>query len=369
MKPVAAAVNYVLALVFAAAVVFTLIGTDNEGLRGIHLMVMAHPDDELQGWATLTNDPTVYTVLLTMTNGEATVRCGPDAAARALRTDLGERPVQTEGLEPGSPACRDLRLESWNAFLDEAAGTTVSARLGAQVVEHTWTVQGRPARAWIGDAGARIALDLGDGALKSTMVAAATEEVLQRRGEDLPDLRLDFITSAAYHNDPDGTPTTSSPAAFPYAHPDHLAVTEAAFSLAPLARGGSWIVTHPFDPRATHVLRMDRERYESLMALGTGPDNVWQGWRRPTAGLLLRAGDPPPDTLPTYPYSSVPPREGPGLGGMHRIGSFQQVYGWLAYPNPWTPGEYSLVRSDALFARSVFYIHTDGSAAESEGPQ
>ncbi|HHU10420.1 MAG TPA: hypothetical protein GXZ60_10455 [Intrasporangiaceae bacterium] len=366
MKPAAAVTNYVLAVVLASVAVFTLIGTDNEAARGIHLMVMPHPDDELQGWATLTNDPTVYTVFLTMTNGEATVRCAPDAAARALRTDLGERAIRTEGLESNSPACRDIRLESWNAFLDEAATTAVSARLGAEVAEHAWTISGRPARAWIGDGGARIALDLGDGALTSTMVVSATKEVLQQRGEALPDLPLDFMTSAAYYNDADGPSATGSPAAYPYAHPDHLAVTEAAFTLAPLARGGAWIVTHPFDPRATHVLRMDRERYDSLMALGTGPDDVWQGWRRPTAGLLLRPGDPPPDTLPTYPYSSVPPREGPGLGGMHRVGAFQQVYGWLAFPNPWTPGEYSLARSDALFARSVFYIHTDGTTAEPE---
>lgn len=141
--------------------------------------------------------------------------------------------------------------------------------------------------------------------------------------------------------------------------------------MAGLAEDGAWIVTHPFDARATHVLPINPDVYTAMMGLEKTPGVEWTGWQEPTAGLrLLPQGAPPAEKI-TFPYTTPTPQGfsewgTSGLIDYQRTGIYQRVFGWLSFPDPWTPGTYQLADSDALFAQRNFYIHVPGSASAEE---
>lgn len=196
-------------LLSALALILTFTGlhlNHPETQRGIHIFLTPHPDDELQGWSSLTNDPSIYTVFVASTRGESTRNCDPDIDAAhpgrpQVRPDLGEDPLPISP-PPGrrTPGCGQARITSWNRFLDAAAAFSSSASLGegTKIREFDMQIAGADAHAWVGSAGARVSLNLGDGHLQTPRVVAAVRELLGTRGKILPNLPVTMITCAGY---------------------------------------------------------------------------------------------------------------------------------------------------------------------------
>lgn len=359
------------------ALVATMAGTllhssRGETMRGIHLFVSPHPDDELQAWSTLTNDPAVYTVFVVLTRGENTARCEPAwASAHADDAAPGEANIPRDPVGRGTDACGRARLDSWHATLDAAASSTRSAGLGEPVRHSEVEMAGRPADVWWGTQGARMALDLGDGGLTRDSATEGIRAAMEQVDREMGDLPLLMLTTASYYNAPAADPATSDPAALVYSHPDHHAVTVAGLELAPAFEDGTWAVTHPFDPRATDIRAIDESVYEEMMGLRDPEGHTWGGWRLPTQDLRLAPGGSPPDPAPDFPYTDprpdITPEGSSPLSNHPRTGIYQQQYGWLAFPGPWVPGEYALAGSDALFPRHHAYIHATEGSDPAEG--
>lgn len=356
------------ALALALALTGSLLSVmGQEPARGIHLFVAPHPDDELQAWSTLTNDPSVYTVFVVLTRGENTARC--DAAPveqHAMEVHLGEAPLPLDPVGKGTAECGATRIASWHAMLDAAGATNRSAALGAPVEQRTARLGSEDAEIWLGPAGARVVLDQGDGLLEQERVAAGIRAVLDFFVEELAGHEPLLLTSAAYFNDPAGGDPNSNAAALTYAHPDHLAATDAAMGLAAEFEEGAWLVTHPFDPRATDLREIPWAEYARMMGLEGLDGQPWNAWQAPVEGLKLSAGGGVPAELPAFAYTDsqrgMTPSGASPLSAFQRTGIYQREFGWLAFPDPWVPGEYALTGSDALFPRNNAYIHVEGGS-------
>lgn len=283
---------------------------------GLHLYLVPHPDDELSAWTSLTDAAKLWPVIVVLTQGEQTGRCA-DVLDQYLQVELGERvPVPLPVTGRGSSECRQARLGSLREWLTQAAESTPAvAYLGSGDVEVHATAVG-PAQLTVGRQGALVVLDLGDGRVTADIVQQAVDEVLRLDG--VPALPLARITAAAYYAEADAT-TAECPAAVlcppggrpcNYPHLDHKAVRDAARTIADRASDGAWLVTTPYDPAAAVFRALPRPLYETFMGLD-GPDPI-------TA---------------------------------HRTGSFQQVYGWLAFPDAWRTGDLPLDQDQVLFSR------------------
>ncbi|WP_369052785.1 hypothetical protein [Kineococcus terrestris] len=279
------------------------------------LVVSPHPDDELQGWSLVTGrGPGTYPVFVTLTHGESTTKCAPEELERTLRTGWGEREPEPLPEGPGTPSCAEARLDSWHAFLDEATAVEGWRETLDDLVEGEVQVPGvaAPATTWVGESGARVAVDGGDGSLTPQVVDAAVDAVLGLRGTVLPDLPLATVVGAAYTNDSpgagrnraaDGTctdhPCEGDPRYAEYEHPDHWAVREALLAREPQA--WTCVTTWPRDPELTQRRDVPPDVYEALMGLGGE----------------VEPGDPE---------------------SRERLGAHQRAYGWLAFPRTyWTP--------------------------------
>lgn len=303
-----------------------------EEATGLHVYLVPHPDDELSGWTSLVDAPGLYPVVVLLTAGEETQRCTPDGPSGHLQTELGEVPPEPyPAAGGGSAACGQARLGSFRAALDAAAEhSPVVAGLGADDGRAVDLDLGAGTLT-VGAHASLVALDLGDGRLSAAAVRTAVLEVLALRGNHLPDLPISRVTASAYvahgpderREDAGGDgrerdgggcvvralcPEDDGP--YVYAHPDHLATHEAARALAPEAEEGAWLVTSTYD-RAAEVHRaLSREMYDAFVALGSGgPDRA------------------------------------------ERIGSYQRIYGWLAFPDVWRPGDLPLDSEQVLFPR------------------
>jgi len=284
-------------------------GTDTPDDRVLDLVVSPHPDDELEAWSLIDEDQNALTVFLTMTHGEATVNCDPAEVARNTQVDWGEIAPTPDPQGPGTASCAQARIASWNAFLDSAS--QVEGELDdaiptlAELDETDVELAGHPAQVWSSDAGVRIAVDGGDGELTAEQVRDTVEQALEL--EQVPDLPLRRVIGAAYTNDP---PTRGDDAYALYRHPDHWAVREALLDLDLETTDGICVATWPSDPEVDLRAEVDDGTYEAFMGLG---DEV-------------APGDPE---------------------SVRREGSFQRVYGWLAFPRSfWTPTELPVPDAD-----------------------
>lgn len=286
-----------------------------EDPTGLHLLLVPHPDDELSGWTSLLDADQLRPVLVVLTRGDATRRCGATVFERTLRENLGEvRPVPdpTSSVE----ACGDARVGSLHAALAEAALHTPVVDLGG-APGRTLDVGGHRVEVLAGEHATLVLADLGDGQLEAEAVEQLALELLQDPVVAPPGLAVARITASAYYAS-EGAPSArdgcSTPSLCPegerpyvYEHPDHLAVREAARALAPSSGQGSWLVTHPWDPAATVHLALPGDVYDAELGLAEGR-----------------------------------PREA------RRTGSYQRIYGWLAFPDAWRPGDLPL-RADEVF--------------------
>lgn len=305
-----------------------------EEATGLHLYLVPHPDDELSGWSSLLDTPGLYPLIVLLTAGEATQRCTPDGLAGHLQDDLGEVPPEPNpAAGRDTAACRDARMHSFRAALDAAADhSPVVDGLGADDLQAVDLEVGA-ATLTVGTHASLVTLDLGDGQLSADRVGAAVVDLLALRGDLVPDLPLSRVTASAYiarpeeHRAAEGEvpegdggacavvplcPEDDGP--FVYEHLDHVAAHEAARALSAEAAEGAWLVTHTYDPVAGVHLALSPEMYDAFLALGPGgPDSA------------------------------------------ERVGSYQRIYGWLAFPDTWRPGDLPLQSEQVLFPRVQSY--------------
>ncbi|MCI2239631.1 hypothetical protein MO973_38465 [Paenibacillus sp. TRM 82003] len=280
---------------------------------GLDLVVSPHPDDELEAWSLLAEEPGAYTVFVTLTLGEATVNCDPAEVERSTQTAWGELAPAPPPQGPGTDSCKQARTASWNAFLDAAAESDPHLPVLGDAPAPSVELAGHPARVRVADGGARVAVDGGDGELTADGVVEVVEAVLDLRGGRLPDLPLRRVVGASYANDApdagvnraaDGTctshPCEGDPRYAEYEHPDHWAVREALLDHDLGARDGTCVATWPSDPAATRTAEVPVATYEALTGLGERVD-------------------------PADPQS------------LARQGAFQRAYGWLAFPETYWP--------------------------------
>lgn len=286
--------------------------------EGLHLILIPHPDDELSAWTSLMDAEHLWPVLVVLTQGEQTSRCEADIG-QFLQTDLGEdapEPLPTTGR--GTEGCRLARLNSLDRWLTEAAAATPAvAGLGEGVPTLIETIAG-PARVTQGPHSALVVLDLGDRQLTMASVHQAVAATLGL--DEIPRLPLTRVTAAGYYAVVEETPDQPQCEAavlcpaddrpFDYPHIDHETVREAARSLAADTTEGAWLVTSTYDPHATIHLALSPSLYETFMGLeGTDPQTA------------------------------------------QRVGIFQRVYGWLAFPDVWRTGELPSERDSVMFSR------------------
>ena len=291
---------------------------------GLHLYLVPHPDDELSGWSSLIDTPDLHPVIVVLTEGEATSRCDGDRLGRYVQAELGEVVPDPVPSGQGSPECRQARLGSFRSALQE------SERHAPALVGLSDTASERielPTGAGMITAGEHatvVTLDLGDSSLAAGDVVAAATELLEDRGRHLPDLPLARVTAAAYVGVEEpvaSEPPCDLPAicpagdrAFVYERPDHIATHEAGRALAPLAAQGSWLVTHPYDAAAAEHRALPQDLYDDFMALGPGEGRESE-----------------------------------------RRGTYQRIYGWLAFPDVWRVGDLPLDSGQVLFPRIQSY--------------
>lgn len=306
----------------------------------IQLVVGPHPDDEVLALPALADAPGTYTVVVSLTRGEATSRC--DAIERYLQEREGERAPVPLPERSGTETCAEARRDSWTTFLGEAASISREVRLGpgAQTREHV--VQdarfGGSGEVWQGRDGGWALLSLPDGELTSEQSVAAIQGLLSLRGTALPDLPVARVVVAGYWNDSaesgdhtgedcrQGSDCPGSPQSLEYEHPDHRAVTLAAPALAATTGAETWVNVAPG-------------------SAGLAP--LWGLPQEPER--LDRALDPDQYEL----YLSL--REQPD-GVLQRVGVVQTVYGWLAQPGQiWSAGERPTAADGVLFARVQRY--------------
>ncbi|MGI8947251.1 MAG: hypothetical protein ACR2FV_04600 [Ornithinimicrobium sp.] len=334
----------VLSVLVVTATTGALLSTPGREPTGLQLILSPHPDDELLVWPAIEDDPASYTVVVTLSRGEATGFC--DQVQARTQTRAGEVLPEPQPAAGDTAACGRARVEAWSSFLTQAAEHTEEIRRGtterARRPDPRW---GGQADFWVGDDAAHVVLSLPDGALDQNRVVAAVEALLESRGETLPDLPLRRILSAGYWNDSAerGSRTEASgdcaaaqdcpgtPAVFEYEHPDHRALSLAMPALAPLTEAGAWV------------------------SVPTGGVSSLRRALGSNTGRLQTMTLAPPD------YEVLMGLGPEGEQGPERLGLQQQLYGWLAFPGQWWPvGE--VVDRQVLFAREQTYLVIPGGA-------
>ncbi len=291
---------------------------------GLHVYLVPHPDDELSAWTSLIEGGDLHPVMVVLTQGEATDRCEVTEYSIHLATGLGEIPPRPDPSteEATAATCREARMSSFQEVLTTATVHTPAVALDwahSRFVE----VGGHPVTVVPGMAATLLLLDLGDDTLTADRVEEMTRLLLESTDVGLPDLPVTRVTASAYYatqHAADRSSCSDTAVCLPgepsyvFDRPDHLAARDAARSLAPLTEEGSWLVTHPDDLAASRHLALPVPIYQQFMGLGPG--------------------DPPT---------------------AQRLGSYQQAYGWLAFPDAWRPGDLPLERFQVLFPRVQSY--------------
>jgi LmbE family N-acetylglucosaminyl deacetylase len=231
-------------------------------MADIRYLLIAHPDDEVASWSLIDPEAEAFWVLVLLTRGERT----SFGDGRGLRAGLGERVPEPQPFGgAGSEACRRQRLDSWHAFLDAMAA--VQGAIDVTRRRRSRHPLGGPARGcevWVGERSARVAFDLGDGALRAAEVVRAFDVVRGLRGSLLPDLDDEQAVAACYFND-------EANGSHRYAHPDHRAVHEALFGVdhdlsgPQLGRTGRGSTAAAERGRTEEI---DAALYEQMMAVG-----------------------------------------------------------------------------------------------------
>jgi len=252
-------------------------------------VVVPHPDDELQAWALLEQARHDYPVFILLTRGEASSYC----AGGGLQAYQGEVAPDPQPFgQPGSDRCKDNRVASFNASLDELAD--LDPYLDRPPLVGTFPAGGRaPSRYELraGSKSARIIFDLGDGTLLGpgatyASTVAAIDYVRTLRGTHLPEIAEHAIVGAAYYNNDDARSVK-------YTSTDHRAVHAALWHHDFGTPGPQLARTTSGDPRASLIKAMSPSTYQAAMALG--PDLQRRGIYQRNYGWLAFNGPDGPN--------------------------------------------------------------------------
>lgn len=233
--------------------------------RRIRYVVVPHPDDEFSAWSLVGGQGDHYVVFVLLTKGEATRFCD----GHGLQVAYGERqPATPAGGWPGAgtPGCKAMRVESFNAFLDKMAELDPSLDVPGPPVR----LPGPPPfELRVGARTARAVFDLGDGTLTPDRVTAAIQAVRAAR-DRFPVTAEDDVVGAAYRNG-------HYPDAALYDHPDHRAVHEALYGTDQGTPGPQWGRTVPTDPERAATLAVPDALYCQVLCVS--PYNSKGAWR------------------------------------------------------------------------------------------
>lgn len=241
--------------VVALVVAWNALG--DQGLDGYSVVVVPHPDDEMQAWSLVEAEPDLHHVFVVLTRGEQTTFCSGSGYDPAT----GELPPDPDPVDRFTDTCVEARIDSLIGFMD----VMWSAERGAGAFEPEGTLAGTggpacrvddldatapctteptTADVWSTAGASIVVFDLGDGDLTTGEVEWALRTVIAEPaaagvGDELP---LRSVIGAGYYNDGD-------PACFDYPHPDHGAVHD-------VLRAADWLEV----PRLTAVCDGDVER-------------------------------------------------------------------------------------------------------------
>ncbi|QBI20701.1 hypothetical protein ER308_14785 [Egibacter rhizosphaerae] len=303
------------------------------GERGLQYVVIAHPDDEYQGWGLIGGRDDTYPVFLLLTRGEVTGRCDGEA----FQPERGERPPEPQPFDPTDVArCAEQRVDSWHAFLDGIAELEdgldpepeAQGRLEGEVASGE-TAPEHPFRSdpavhydvYVGADHARLVFDLGDGTLTADEVAWAVHEARRTAGEGRFPVEAEREILGANFANADGHPDCVD-----YDHPDHVAVDEALWEV-------DFGVPGPQRNRACATDPRVRDGGETVPVPPEVHEQVW-------------AVEPRPEDPVHNPDAE-------------RVGVAQRVYGWLAFTfgdeDARTYWEVSDDEADTIFAREQHF--------------
>jgi hypothetical protein len=246
--------------------------------RAITYVLLTHPYFEITAWGLIDAMPDDFRVLVTLTQGEQVSACNVDTGPPQFQgpgspvgqPDLGE---ELHAAQPWqgrwTAACAEARMASWHAFLDEMArgdstlplepafvrrvcfagntddGTPPRRADGSPAVDHLASC----ADVWVGEQGARIAFDLGDGDLTTAEVMWAFRSVRENEALlGLPALPTRTVIGAGLYNvDDPARGTLANPDCDVTGHSDVRAIHEAVTG-QDLGVGTQWMRACETDP-------------------------------------------------------------------------------------------------------------------------
>ena len=255
------------------------------------LVVVPHPDDEMQAWSLIENTPDTYEVFVVMTRGEQSSFCGSpgfDEGAGEARPDPWPDGKWT-------PSCEAARMSSFFGFMEGMArgDDSLPASFGHAGSKGPFDADGQvicrydqpdaacvadlTAEVWTSPLAAVVWFNLGDGDLTAQEVRWAVGAVLANRdalGID-SELRAEGLIGAAYWNG-EGHAGCSD-----YAHPDHAAVHEALWH-TDFGIGHQAAPVCNSDPRASWAQDVTRDSFDDAFetsgAERIGQHTVHYGW-------------------------------------------------------------------------------------------
>ncbi|MCL1601405.1 MAG: hypothetical protein M3112_07710 [Actinomycetia bacterium] len=265
----------------------------------IDMIVMPHPDDEMEAWSVIENNTDVYHLFVYLTLGEETSFCTPDLPGYQEATGEREPRPMPEGKH--SEACESERINSTLHFLNQMAetdpglphGFTEStmrwsdpfAENGVQLTRSDGDARApadRRARVFDGgEQGQVVFFDMGDGDLTEDETRWVIDTVLANRTAlGIPDLRWNRLIGASFYHD------STYEDCMDYPHPDHKSVHRTVWD-DNAGAFSEWIVpTCRQDPESTRDGVVDH--FGDAMELGEptadgyfsrlGSHNIHYGW-------------------------------------------------------------------------------------------
>lgn len=283
----------------------------------LRVVVCPHPDDEGMVLSRLLR-PAVFTVVVSLTRGEATRRiAGRDAALSAGRTWLPQIADQLRPEVQGSTAT--ARILTWHRFLDALSSLCAWDRSTEMSYSSRDGVL-----CWAGERSLRMVFDCPDGGLTARAARAAVRFAVQA-APGSPHRRTTEIVLAAYHQ----AATSAGPPGFVHDHRDHRVLASIADDAA--EQGRLWLRCSISQARARESGARDH----------------------PPGGEVVV------ELVSDAEYAFVM-----GDGDLH-VGAFQEAYGWLAADGErWPRGDRDDGPRGVLFSRAARYLVRSASGAD-----
>ncbi len=260
---------------------------------------VAHPDDEMEGWAAIQNDPQAYPVIVLLTRGENTSFCNTASYNLGYQPALKELPAIPLPTAQGTATCAQARIDSFNAFLDDFAsvdpahldviGNIAPISGNGPPLPATCSANSTSYWLWIGAHHARLVLNVGDGKVQPCAVVWA----LQVARSILPLLPVQTELNAV--GDSYYAPPTVCTGSIVYTHPDHGAIYTALRSIALGVPGQQYQLVCAADG-ANAVMTLPSATQSFLFPSISGAIERHYGW-------LTVSPTPPPKTC-CYPFQT-----------------------------------------------------------------